>query len=323
MKKRFLTASLLFIILLPAILIPQLARVLDIFFMFAVIVGTIELLNMYDKEKRIPIPIKITVVVLMFGLYLSIINFFCEKTSRDGNLGYGGESYMMGLINLLHLENILHPTVMLMISIIVLLSLLVLDNDFTVGDLGKMFVAIMYIAVCGGAVTVLKYFGTRFIVYLVTITVSTDMFALIFGVKFGKHKMAPQISPKKTWEGAIGGTAVATILGTVIVLTYSQFAHVFHNGAVNEIFDNIFMYKNFKPIGKVAFPIVLTIFLSVCSQIGDLVASKLKRNYGIKDYSNIFPGHGGILDRFDSLFFASAIFLLFLLIEMNLFPWVA
>ena len=74
MKKRFLTASLLFIILLPAILIPQLARVLDIFFMFAVIVGTIELLNMYDKEKRIPIPIKITVVVLMFGLYLSIIN---------------------------------------------------------------------------------------------------------------------------------------------------------------------------------------------------------------------------------------------------------
>jgi phosphatidate cytidylyltransferase len=59
--------------------------------------------------------------------------------------------------------------------------------------------------------------------------------------------------------------------------------------------------------------------MSTCSQIGDLLASKLKRTYGIKDYSNIFPGHGGVLDRFDSLFFASAVFLIFLLIEMSIF----
>ena len=65
--------------------------------------------------------------------------------------------------------------------------------------------------------------------------------------------------------------------------------------------------------------IVLTLFLSICSQIGDLVASKLKRAYGIKDYSNIFPGHGGILDRFDSAFFASAMFLLIVVIILCLF----
>ena len=58
--------------------------------------------------------------------------------------------------------------------------------------------------------------------------------------------------------------------------------------------------------------------LSVCSQIGDLLASKLKRAYGIKDYSNIFPGHGGILDRFDSTFFASAIFMLLIIIMIIL-----
>lgn len=66
--------------------------------------------------------------------------------------------------------------------------------------------------------------------------------------------------------------------------------------------------------------ILLTLCMSICSQIGDLVASKLKRTYGIKDYSNIFPGHGGVLDRFDSALFASLIFLLFIQFEIIVFP---
>ena len=82
-------------------------------------------------------------------------------------------------------------------------------------------------------------------------------------------------------------------------------------------FEGVFAYDTFTPCGKVFVCLIITLLLSIASQVGDLVASKLKRAYGIKDYSQVFPGHGGVLDRFDSVLFASAIFLLFIIIEMN------
>lgn len=128
-------------------------------------------------------------------------------------------------------------------------------------------------------------------VYLVLFTLFcawlSDAFAYFTGVFFGKHKMAPVISPKKTWEGAIGG----------IILT----------AALNVGLYFIFKCK-YIPQG-VAMPwewyvvIPISIFMSVVSIFGDLSASVVKRNFGVKDYGWIIPGHGGVMDRFDSLLF--------------------
>lgn len=113
-----------------------------------------------------------------------------------------------------------------------------------------------------------------------------DTCAYLVGVMFGKHKMAPILSPKKSIEGGIGGVAGAALLGFA-------YACIFQNKIA---LDNI----------KIIFPIVCAAG-GMISQIGDLAASGIKRNHDIKDYSNLIPGHGGILDRFDSVIITAPI----------------
>ena len=112
-------------------------------------------------------------------------------------------------------------------------------------------------------------------IYLVfIIAFSTDTFAYFVGSSIGKHKLIPKVSPNKSIEGSIGG-----VLGCLILtLIY-------------------FKYINL-PISIVA--VLFIIVASISGQVGDLIASKIKRVTGIKDYAKILPGHGGILDRFDS-----------------------
>ena len=330
MKKRIITAIVLTLILAPVILIAKLIRVFDVIAIVMTVAASYELVNMYSKEKPIHLAMKIINGFLTLLLMFSIVNHFSD---------YCEESLMVQFLMLIHMDTFLTPVVALMTCFIIIMAIMVINPAYTMADVGKFFISIIYIGVCVGAVTILRYLGIRFIVYLLGITVCTDVFALVFGMSFGKHKMAPVTSPKKTWEGAIGGTAVATVVGVCVILFYPHIINgclkvtdamhissLFNaerpvDGEPFEFFDKVFRYREFTIMGKICFGITLTIFLSVCSQIGDLLASKLKRTYGIKDYSNIFPGHGGVLDRFDSLFFASAVFLLFLLIEMNIFSW--
>lgn len=111
----------------------------------------------------------------------------------------------------------------------------------------------------------------------------TDVFAYFVGSKFGKHKMTPVLSPKKSWEGAVGGVVCNVAF---MCLTRAAFAHWF---ALKPMFMGWGMF------------ILIIIALSILSMFGDLMASLIKRNYGVKDYSNLIPGHGGIMDRFDSV----------------------
>ena len=116
-----------------------------------------------------------------------------------------------------------------------------------------------------------------------------DTFAYCSGMLLGKHKMAPVLSPKKSIEGAVGGTLGAIILGGVYGLAFG--------GNMTEMEAPVLICA--AACGAAA----------VISQIGDLAASAVKRNHNVKDYGNLIPGHGGILDRFDSMLFtAPAIF---------------
>ncbi len=120
----------------------------------------------------------------------------------------------------------------------------------------------------------------------------TDTFAYLVGRKFGKHKMAPVISPKKSIEGAVGGVIFAAAFNVLIL-------YLFTVGC-----DHLYDYSLFGDSNmKYLYIIPISMVLSVISMIGDLAASVIKRNFGIKDYSQLLPGHGGIMDRFDSCVF--------------------
>lgn len=119
---------------------------------------------------------------------------------------------------------------------------------------------------------------------------SSDTFAYLSGRIFGKHKMAPKISPKKTWEGFAGGVLLTLVL--------SYFIEKFHPD----------LRGNWMVVG---------FLVSVFAPMGDLVESQLKRNFGVKDSGNIIPGHGGILDRLDSFIVcAPVVYLYFLLLKL-------
>ncbi len=130
-----------------------------------------------------------------------------------------------------------------------------------------------------------KVEGVFFLVLSFFAAWMTDTFAYFVGSKFGKRKLCPKISPKKSVEGAIGGVVGSVLLNTLLL-------YVFKN----------FFFENESSISYIAI-IILSVVLSVISMFGDLAASTIKRNFGIKDFGKLLPGHGGIMDRFDSALF--------------------
>jgi len=123
----------------------------------------------------------------------------------------------------------------------------------------------------------------------------SDIFAYLVGVKFGKRKLAPVLSPKKSIEGAIGGILGATVLGG--------------------IYASLMFSVDVKTIVTI---MIISAIGAVISMIGDLAASAIKRNNDIKDYGKIIPGHGGIMDRFDSVIFVAPILYGLLLIFLKI-----
>ena len=128
-------------------------------------------------------------------------------------------------------------------------------------------------------------FGTLLIFYALICAMGTDMGAQLTGIKFGKHKMSPNISPKKTYEGAVGGMIVGFLLNVVAIVLYNCFA--------GKALDT----------RTIVILLCASPFIQFLSMMGDLSASVLKRNFDVKDFGKIFPGHGGVMDRFDSSMF--------------------
>ena len=127
-----------------------------------------------------------------------------------------------------------------------------------------------------------------------------DVFALLVGVRFGRHKLSPEISPKKSVEGSIGGLA-ASVLFAVLVPVLANWAAS--------------IWPEINPTGVALPPLwafaLLGLIAGALSQVGDLVASLVKRHCGIKDFGTIFPGHGGMMDRMDGILFCGVACYLF------------
>ncbi|WP_244948343.1 phosphatidate cytidylyltransferase [Candidatus Phytoplasma pruni] len=163
------------------------------------------------------------------------------------------------------------------------------NNSFRTQHLTHVLLILAYISVFSASFLSLILISCKWFLYLFLITIASDSFAYFIGNLYGKRLLFPSVSPKKTWEGFLGGIAATTLLA---VLFYSSYL------------DN---YQ------AIIFLVVFTIINSIIAQMGDLIASKFKRDYKIKDFSNLLPGHGGLLDRFDSILFLSFFIVLILL----------
>ena len=164
--------------------------------------------------------------------------------------------------------------------------------DYILEDIAMNMTGIFYIGFLINFAILFNYHGHSFLLLLLSLLIAwaNDTGGYLFGSIWGKRKMAPKLSPNKTWEGALGG--ILTAAAVVITFFYLQDAWRV---------DFVFM----------AAVIVLG---SLAGQIGDLLVSSMKRFFGVKDTGNIIPGHGGVLDRFDS-------FLLILPVLYTLLLW--
>ncbi len=182
----------------------------------------------------------------------------------------------------------------LTIPILMFTLLLISQKDFIKRSTSAVFIT-FYLAVLGGFILLLANHpdGALRILALVVLIACNDTFAYIAGVLLGKHKLAPSISPKKSWEGLIGG-AIASIVGGSLIFHYLFEVNWIVGAAIG----------------------VMTVITATC---GDLIVSAIKRDLAIKDMSNLLPGHGGIMDRLDSaLFTAPAVWFAFELIARYL-----
>ncbi len=250
MKQRIITAIVLIVVILPCVLIGKL-------------------------------PFKI-LLTLVAGASVFEMLSICERPKTNIYL-YGIVGFFV-FYSLLFVKTLLIPVEIIVIYMIVLLTCSMIDESihfmrlcyyFTVGVLIAMGLHLLY--------QLRLSYGFEYLLLLALATFGTDTGAYFTGIKFGKHKLNPRLSPKKTIEGSIGGI----LLGTVLSVIYGAYIHI-----------NIPFYLL----------IFVCFILTITSQIGDLTFSSIKRTFEVKDFSQLLPGHGGILDRFDSILFNSMVF---------------
>ena len=166
------------------------------------------------------------------------------------------------------------------------LSLFYSEDKYSIKDALFLIGTIILLGISFNTMILVRNLNLYLFIYLILIFIFTDTFAMLMGMAFGRHKLIPKVSPKKTVEGSVLGS----IIGTAVA---STFYHFF----INDISVGV---------------VITTLILSVIGQFGDLIFSKIKRENGIKDFSNLIPGHGGILDRLDSTIAIMLGFLIFL-----------
>lgn len=297
MKQRVITAILMAIVFIPFFFLGG----WFITFLFSILsyIAMYELITMYQSKKNIP-----NVCKYIIPLFSSIIVLFSSFATA---------------------EDIIY---VLLVELMFLLILPIFNKKIEMKDVIFFIFGIIYSGISFAIIATVRNIemlyqdasirlfdglniyavGLILFIFVLLSTMLTDIAAYQFGIKFGKHKLCPSISPKKSIEGSIAGT-IAGALGGTLFMVILQFTLSKEYANAIKLFkiDNIYLYA------LAIFGVAL--LLSIAGQLGDLIASKIKREYNIKDYGKIFPGHGGVLDRFDSSIYSFLVFIIILMIS--------
>ncbi len=268
MLKRTITAAVLLSLFIPVLYFSHTA-VFAVAMTFLSAAATYEILHCIGTEKK---------------LYFAIPSYLLSLCPMIPYFTYGKESINAYAI----------ICAVFALYLIYLLTVTVFARgDIRFAETASVFTSVLYVVISFSSIVSLRYVDGGEYVYLLVFLGPwvSDTFAYFCGRLFGKHKLIPEVSPKKTVEGSIGGivfTAVGFVVYGLIVTNFTDSPTEFN-------------YILLAVVGMI---------VSVISQIGDLSASLIKRNYGIKDYGFIFPGHGGVLDRFDSVLLTAPVLLI-------------
>ena len=163
-------------------------------------------------------------------------------------------------------------------------------KKYSINDAFYLIGGLLFLGISMSLLILVRSVSLNLLIFLLLIPMATDIFAYITGLLIGKHKLLEEISPKKTVEGMIGGTIMGVFIGAM-----------FDHTVIDPMFSKIEI-------------LAICTFLSLLGQYGDLVFSAIKRYFGKKDFSHLIPGHGGILDRLDSIIFVLLGFMFFITI---------
>ena len=308
MKTRILSAIVGLAIVVPALFLG--GWIYFALMTFALAIATWEILGCASKRRPI--------IYLIYFLFLALITYWPIFTTmvKDGLVFSRVENYFGSLYL---------SIIVIAFGIFLLFLLTVIYKDFSVMD--ACFLLSMGILIGFGfqCLYFLRYypynlFGLNsgvfefnventikpslLLIYVIVATFATDTGAYFVGVFFGKNRMNERISPKKTWEGFVGGILVSFILSSVIGIVFAACSY-----PILPTLDLNHWYLI----------LIISAIIPLFATLGDFVFSSIKSYWGIKDYGKLIPGHGGVLDRLDSIFFAaiiSAIFV-FMLSSIN------
>lgn len=229
--------------------------------------------------------LKITIIAISLMGFYEFCNALSKKYNPIRNLGFG----LVIMITSGTLYN--EQTFKVFLAVLIIVILIEVVNrypKYTIVDASITAFGVLYLGFLFPFVSLVREMAMGgFFVWLIFISAwGTDTFAYFTGYFLGKNKLAPVLSPKKTIEGAIGGIIGAALLGLVYAWVYGTY----YNG-------DVMPYLLVVPL--------ITALGSVVAQFGDLSASTIKRSLDVKDFGYILPGHGGILDRFDSVLFTA------------------
>ncbi|HHX78727.1 MAG TPA: phosphatidate cytidylyltransferase [Acholeplasmataceae bacterium] len=262
----------------------------------ASILATYEMMNMFSKKSE-----SLKILKYIIPLFSGVIVYLAVLSTKN--------------------ENFFWLLLALIIAIIISMIIIIFIKQSKSFDFSNVLMALIYSGLLFGFVIALKYIPSNTIninnssiiiningpwsfAYIYAVVISTDVMAYMFGSKFGKHKLCPTISPKKSIEGAVSGGIFGSLIGAGALFLF---------GIIN-----VANATKAEVVICILIAVLLSLVLSFIVQIGDLVASKFKRTYEIKDFSNILPGHGGIIDRFDSLILSGSVFYFIIKVIMML-----
>lgn len=207
-----------------------------------------------------------------------------------------GVSLLLALVTAAYLASLLGVVVLAGVTLLALPVLVLFASPreaVLLASSASSVFATLYVALGAGALVGLRAVGWQPVVFLLAIVWAGDSAAYYVGRRWGKRQLAPLVSPKKTWEGLWGQLGAGLVFG----------------GLAAAVLERFFL-RTADTIATVAAGALLGILISVVAVVGDLVESTFKRSCSVKDSGGLLPGHGGLLDRLDSLLYASPVLLL-------------